>query len=185
MTAAEAASDAAGASALTDSRNELGGTAPACKLRMVMRGPRCLWLTSLALLLSSFAIASAGGCSDPAPAADPAPVCIDAGVDESCTPAYEPTYDALYANTFQRSCAASGVSCHASTGKQGGVDFSDAEAAYASLTKSKLVPGDPACSVLAQRIVSTNGQTRMPPGRSLSAGEQCAVLKWIKDGARR
>jgi Planctomycete cytochrome C len=151
-----------------------------------MRAARVFWPTAL-LLLSSFAVASAGGCSDPPPASsDPAPVvCLDAGIDESCTPAYEPTFDALYANTFQRSCASPGVSCHAETGKQGGVDFSAPEAAYAALTKNKLHAGDPACSVLVQRVVSTDGKTRMPPGRSLSAGEQCAVIQWVAKGAPR
>jgi hypothetical protein len=121
-------------------------------------------------------------CSDP-PAA-PAPVCLDAGVDPSCTPAYEPTYDALYTNTFQPSCASRGVSCHASTGKQGGVDFGDREAGYTGL-KSKVRAGEPECSVLVHRVLATSGMVRMPPGRSLDPGEQCAIIKWIADGAQR
>lgn len=134
----------------------------------------------MGILLSSF---TSSGCSEPA--TEPAPVCLDAGVlDESCTPAYEPTYDAIYANTFERSCAASGVSCHASTGKQGGVDFSNANAAYDGL-KSKLRAGQPECSILIHRVVSTTGKTRMPPGRSLPAGEQCAIIQWVKNGAKR
>jgi hypothetical protein len=123
-------------------------------------------------------------CSDPI-RAEPAPVCLDAGVDPSCTPAYEPTYDALYTNTFQPTCAASGVSCHASTGKQGGVDFGDREAAYAALATSKVRPGEPECSILVHRVIAKSGKVRMPPGRSLDAGEQCAIIKWIADGARR
>jgi hypothetical protein len=151
-----------------------------------MCGRRTFWIISSGFLLSSFGLTSSSGCSDPAPAApEPAPVCLDAGVDEACTPAYEPTYDALFANTFQQSCAASGVSCHAATGKQGGLDFSGPEAAYASLMNGKVRAGDPACSILVQRVLSTTGKTRMPPGRSLSKGEQCAIIQWVAGGARR
>ncbi len=136
--------------------------------------------TSTSLFIATTVLA---GCSDPASAA--APVCLDAGVDTSCTPAFEPTYEALYANTFQRSCVSTGVSCHTARGKQGGVDFSDPNAAYDALVASKVRSGDPACSVLVQRVLATTGETRMPPGRSLSAGEQCAIVKWVADGARR
>ena len=150
-----------------------------------MRRPRAF--TFFYLAISSFSIlSSSSACSDPAPAApEPEPVCLDGGVDTSCTPAYEPTYDALYANTFQRSCASPGVSCHASTGKQGGVDFGDPDAAYAALTKNKVRAGQPECSILVQRVIATDGKVRMPPGRSLTAGEQCAIIQWVAQGARR
>ncbi len=149
-----------------------------------MRGPRAFSFV-FHVVLSSLFLSSSSGCSDPASAQpEPEPVCLDAGVDTSCTPAYEPTYDALYANTFQRSCAASGVSCHASTGKQGGVDFGDPEAGYAGLTK-KVRAGRPECSVLVHRVIATDGKVRMPPGRSLTAGEQCAIIQWVAQGARR
>ncbi len=138
------------------------------------------------VMFSVSLLSSSSGCSDPAPAAsDPEPVCVDAGVDTSCTPPYEPTFDALYTNTFQRSCAASGVSCHASTGKQGGVDFGDPDAAYAALTKTKVRAGQPECSVLVQRVIATDGKVRMPPGRALTSGEQCAIIQWVAQGAHR
>lgn len=150
-----------------------------------MPGPRAISFLFFHAALSSFVLASASGCSDPAPASpEPEPVCLDAGVDTTCTPGFEPTYDALYTNTFQRSCAASGVSCHASTGKQGGIDFGDPDAAYAALTK-KVRPGQPECSVLVHRVIATDGKVRMPPGRSLPAGEQCAIIQWVAQGARR
>jgi hypothetical protein len=121
------------------------------------------------------------------PATDPAPFCLDAdaGVDPSCAPAYEPTYDALYDRTFRPSCAKSGVSCHASTGRQGGIDFDDREAAYVALTARKVEAGRPECSPLVQRVVATTGDVRMPPGRSLPAGEQCAIIRWVAGGAKR
>jgi hypothetical protein len=77
------------------------------------------------------------------------------------------------------------VSCHASTGRQGGIDFGNANQGYASLTKNAVRSGQPECSTLVHAVLSTDGKTRMPPGRSLSAGEQCAIIQWIANGARR
>lgn len=144
---------------------------------------------SCASIVTILALSSSAGCSsngsNGSSGGSSAPTCIDGGVDTSCTPSYEPTYDALYTKTFKPSCAASGVSCHAATGQQGGVDFDDPEAAYAALTQSKLLKGKPECSILVSRVVATDGKIRMPPGRSLSVGEQCAIIKWIAEGAKR
>lgn len=117
-------------------------------------------------------------------AADPI-VCLEAGSLPSCTPAYEPTYDNLYAATFQPSCAKSGFSCHSPEGHQGDLNFFDKEAVFAELVKHDIKAGNPECSPLAQRVVSTDGFQRMPPGKSLPAGEQCAVIEWIRAGAKR
>lgn len=136
---------------------------------------RWVWL-SLPLLV---------GCSDPNPSGNAPPPCLDGGIDLACTPAYPATYDALYTNTFQKSCAASGVSCHAATGRQGGIDFSNPDVAYTALTERVVKPGAPECSILVHRVISTNGKVRMPPGRSLPPGEQCAIIKWIAEGAHR
>ncbi len=124
------------------------------------------------------------GCSSGSPSE---PLCLDddAGVAPTCAPAYEPTYDALYDNTFKPGCAASGVSCHASTGRQGGIDFDDREASYTALTQNMLRAGRPECSIVVRRVIATDGKVRMPPGRSLPPGEQCAIIKWIADGAKR
>jgi hypothetical protein len=133
------------------------------------------WIVAVALLGGT-------GCSNSSP---PEPICLDAGVDTTCTPAYEPSYDTLYDKTFKPSCAASGVSCHASTGRQGGIDFDDREAAYKALSQNMIRAGQPECSVLVHRVIATDGKVRMPPGRSLPAGEQCAIIKWIAEGAKR
>jgi len=111
--------------------------------------------------------------------------CVPATYDASCTASYEPTYDAVFANTLKPSCAKSGVSCHASTGKQGGLDFEDAEGAFTALRRRAVVPGRPECSDLVRRLGATDGNVRMPPGRSLPAGEQCSVARWIERGAQR
>lgn len=140
---------------------------------------RAAWLWVAVGLLG----ASNAGCSPNG--SGPEPVCLDAGVDVTCTPAYEPSYDALFDRTFKPSCAASGVSCHASTGKQGGIDFDDRDGAYRALTQSMVRAGQPECSVLVHRVIATDGRVRMPPGRSLPAGEQCAIVQWIANGAKR
>lgn len=142
--------------------------------------------TRFFVIVAGIAIAagsSAVSCSDSKSGA--APVCFDAGITPACTPAYEPTWDALYANTLHQGCAFSGVSCHASTGRQGGVDFDDIDAAYSDVTRSKIVAGKPECSVLVQRLISTDDNVRMPPARALSEGEQCAIVQWIAAGAHR
>ena len=84
-------------------------------------------------------------------------------------------------------CAAKGVSCHASTGRQGGLAFEDADESYRLLVTERqaAVPGDPACSAIVARIMATDGNFRMPPGRSLDPGEQCSIIQWIANGAKR
>lgn len=141
-------------------------------------------MNPLTFVLSSLLAASAIGCSAPA-SARPEPVCLDAGVDTSCAPAYDPTYDAIYTNTLQRSCVSTGVSCHTSAGKQGGLDFSDPEAAFTALKERMGNARAPECSVVVQRVTATDPKVRMPPGRALTAGEQCAIVQWVAHGAHR
>jgi hypothetical protein len=112
-------------------------------------------------------------------------VCLEAGSLGSCTPAYEPTYDNLYANTFQPTCAKSGFSCHSPEGHQGGLNFFDKEAVYTQLLNRPVKPGNPECSNLVQRVISTDGFQRMPPGKSIAEGEQCAIIEWVRAGAKR
>ncbi len=112
-------------------------------------------------------------------------VCLEAGSLPACTPTYEPTYDNVYENTFQPSCAKSGFSCHSPEGKQGDLDFFDKEGVFAQLVKSDLRAGNPECSLLVQRVIATDGFVRMPPGASLPIGEQCAIIEWVRAGARR
>jgi hypothetical protein len=134
------------------------------------------------LALSFFFLSALLACPS---SSDTEPICIDAGVDPACTPPYEPSYSALFEKTLRPTCAKSNVSCHSSTGKQGGLDFDDVEASYATLTKRDVVVGRPECSPLVHRIVATDGNVRMPPGRSLDAPDQCAIVRWIVEGARR
>lgn len=123
-------------------------------------------------------------CSDDAPS--PAR-CTASDADAGCAPLYEPTFDQVFDKTLRPTCAASGVSCHSSRGRQGGLAFEDREESYALLTRENgpIVAGNPGCSAVSARIVSTNGKFRMPPGRSLDPGEQCSINQWIANGAKR
>jgi hypothetical protein len=110
-----------------------------------------------------------------------------------CTPAFDPTYDNLYSMVFEQRCGTSGTggSCHGSLGKQGGLDLSDPDAAYEQLLgnaggKRRVIPGDPSCSVLMERLESTDPNVRMPRGEAqLSPSVRCVVQTWIEDGAVR
>ena len=69
---------------------------------------------------------------------------------------------------------------------QGGLGFQNIDTAYRLLTERGVFKaGDPGCSEMAIRVSSTDSKIRMPPGLSLSAAEQCAIVRWIADGARR
>jgi len=138
--------------------------------------------SALVLLFLVLMLALAGCPSNPA---EEPIVCLEAGALPSCTPAYEPTYENVYARTFQPTCAKSGFSCHSPEGKQGGLDFFDKEAVFADMRKSSVRAGSPECSSLVQRLVSLDPFVRMPPGKSLEADQQCAVIQWIANGAPR
>jgi hypothetical protein len=144
------------------------------------------WLLALGAVASASSVVACG--DDPAPASVRA--CADvaaAKASPSCTPLYEPTYANVFDKTLKPTCAKSGVSCHASTGRQGGLAFDDADESHKLLleTTQAVRAGDPACSALVGRIVASDGKVRMPPGRSLEPSEQCSVIQWIASGAKR
>lgn len=132
-------------------------------------------------LLPMLALAA---CPGDDTAADPV-ICLEAGSLGSCTPPYEPTYDNLYTNTFQPTCAKTGFSCHSPEGRQGNLNFFDKEGVYKQLLNRPVKAGNPECSNLVQRVVSLDGYQRMPPGKSLPTGDQCAIIEWVRAGAKR
>jgi hypothetical protein len=73
----------------------------------------------------------------------------------------------------------------------GGLVFEDADASYALLLgetdgKRRVVPGDPGCSLLLERLTSDDPNVHMPPGpTSILPGEQCDIVQWISAGAKR
>jgi hypothetical protein len=115
---------------------------------------------------------------------DDGPSC--ATIDPACQPTYQPTFDNAFSRTFAPTCGVSGSSCHSSEGHQNGLILDDADQAYSLLLDGRVVPGDPSCSLLVERLESTDSSFRMPPGtRSLSAGDRCAIEQWIAAGAAR
>lgn len=113
--------------------------------------------------------------------------CSPSEANASCTPLYDPTFDQVWEKTLKPTCAASGASCHSSRGRQGGLAFEDKEESYTLITRENgpIVAGDPKCSEVVARIMATSGKVRMPPGRSLDVGEQCSIIQWIANGAKR
>jgi hypothetical protein len=135
----------------------------------------------LSALLLPCAIGAHVACSS-----DPPPAKCSTTADVGCAPLYEPTFDQVFTRTLKPTCAKSGASCHASTGKQGGLVFEDADTAYRLLMDRGVArAADPACATIVHRVTATDGNVRMPPGLSLPASEQCAIFRWVADGAKR
>ena len=105
-------------------------------------------------------------------------------VTTDCTPLYEPTFDNIHTKTLVPSCALSGASCHSSQGQQGGLALDDPDIAYSGIT-SRINAADPGCSVLFERLSSSEPAMVMPPGKPLPASEQCAIAQWVQAGAVR
>lgn len=128
------------------------------------------------------------GCSSSTP--EEAPQCVPVKAD--CAPLYEPSYEAVFARTLNPTCGVAGSSCHQSPGEgtKGGLAFDTPDVAYATLTDTKRTwrlvdPGNPGCSKIVYRISAHDLGMVMPPGRPLSAAEQCAITSWIAKGASR
>jgi Planctomycete cytochrome C len=156
-----------------------------------------VWRTATAAWLALCAI----GCGDgPGPAQDGgtagkgsdshclAPLALD------CQPAFMPTYQGIYDNLFSKTCGApgTGMSCHGPNGGQSGLFLSGVDQAYDDLLgkgpdhRARLVPGKPECSIIEQRLESTDPNFRMPVGSAaLPEGVRCAVRKWIAMGATK
>jgi hypothetical protein len=109
-----------------------------------------------------------------------------------CSPTFQPTYQAFYDNLLSRTCgaASTGSSCHSEEGAMAGLVLQDEDDAYDYLLGNvdghrRVVPFDPECSVLIQRLESDDPDFVMPVGAKLSEGQRCAVRKWIAAGAER
>jgi hypothetical protein len=110
-------------------------------------------------------------------------------VSSDCAPLYAPEFDEIFARTLQPTCAASGGSCHAPEGMQGGLAFADVDSSYAALVDggdaARVLAGDPGCSLVVRKLESTEADVQMPPGAPLSEQERCVMVQWIAGGAKR
>ncbi len=120
-----------------------------------------------------------------------APACVTPPPAD-CQSLYEPpAYQTLFDQTFHRTCGVGSGTCHTSDAAKGGLVFEDADTAYGLLLgttdgRKRVIPGNPACSLLMERIASTDPSFRMPPGDTpLSAAAVCSISKWIAGGAAR
>lgn len=145
------------------------------------RVARFVWAW-LALGLGALTLASSCSSNE-----EPPPlVCIDGGIDLACTPAYEPTFANVFAQTLQPRCGYGGAACHTVSGRQGGLVFAVADEAHDTLLKQYAVrPGRPECSPAVQRMLATDSLVRMPPGGGLEDEHKCAIAQWIAAGAPR
>jgi hypothetical protein len=125
-------------------------------------------------------------CSTPA---DPGPSCVT--LNTQCQPLYDPpAYSTIFSKIFQPSCAIGTGTCHTSDARKLGLYFENPAQAYQLLLgmtdgRARVLPNDPGCSILAERILSKDPAFRMPPGDApLLDGEICDIVKWLADGAK-
>jgi len=110
--------------------------------------------------------------------------CVE--VDLTCQPLYPPTFDQVYANTLRAKCGTDGSTCHSRDGRKAGLVLDDPDEAYRRLVDGgRVVPGEPSCSILIERVYAAASSLRMPPGRTLADAERCALLQWVAAGAPR
>jgi hypothetical protein len=121
---------------------------------------------------------------------EPPPACTM--VDANCMAGYPPTFDNVYKNTIKVSCGVDDNSCHSTAGHQGGLSFQEGEMqAYTALMQSsgldpsrkRVVPGDPACSLLIVRTEGVGKDYQMPKGDPLTPQARCALVQWVEAGA--
>lgn len=117
----------------------------------------------------------------------PGPECEAAGMCpvEAGGGTGEPTFPSIYAEILVPKCG--GMGCHDQE-PAGYVDMTSEEAAYQTLA-TKIVPGDPAASVLYQRLDTATCQPpcdTMPLGRPvLPDDDRARIRTWIEGGAAR
>jgi hypothetical protein len=120
------------------------------------------------------------------------PPCVS-GLSTACKPLYDPpVYQTIFDKIFHPTCATGVGTCHTSDAAKNGLVFENADDAYALLLGSnpgdhpRVLPGDPACSLVMKRLTSSDPNYHMPPGDiSLSPAEECTIVQWIANGAKR
>lgn len=111
-------------------------------------------------------------------------------LDAECAPAFAPTFDELFERQIEPRCNLGGGACHGSDEGQAGLSMLTADRAYDELLghagdRARVVPGDPECSILMQRLESRDADFGMPVGMQLLPGQRCQFQQWIENGAER
>jgi len=127
-----------------------------------------------------------GACTN-----DPPEACLST-LPATCSPELNPTYAEIFPKILQPRCGSSGPGCHGEQGRQGNLGLYEINEAYDALLghgpdgRARVLPGDPECSILMQRLETSDTVKRMPlGGTQLSAGARCAIQQWIEAGAPR
>jgi hypothetical protein len=141
--------------------------------------------------LLSLAPLVVAACTSSSPSS-PAPLACATDLPATCAATYDPPiFSTIHAKILKPTCASGTGTCHTSDAAKGGMVLEDADASYAALLGQngahvRVVPGDPACSLMVERLRATDPKYHMPPGsQSLSAGDLCTITKWIAGGAAR
>jgi hypothetical protein len=114
--------------------------------------------------------------------------CIQ-GLSPTCSTLYPaPTYDHLFTRTFTPKCNL--TNCHGPPNPGNGLAFDDEQHSYDLLLgnvggKVRVNPGAPSCSLLVERIESSDPNLIMPRGNPMTAAERCDIEQWIFMGAMR
>jgi len=140
------------------------------------------------LLMAAWTGVACGGDDD-----QPAPQCV-AALPATCTPDLDPNFDSLYTSVLSQRCGSndSGANCHSKNANaHSDLKLTDASSAYQALLGEnghapRVIPGDPHCSPLMERLETEDAARRMPYGENkLPAGLRCAIQQWIEKGAPR
>jgi hypothetical protein len=91
-----------------------------------------------------------------------------------------PTWPYVSAAITEPSCAIAG--CHDRATAAANLDFSTPDRGYSSVTRSLVIPFDPAQSRLTQ-LLRGKASPAMPPDRSLSGADLTLIDNWIRLGA--
>jgi hypothetical protein len=143
--------------------------------------PRCAGPQAALVLCGSILL----GCGD---SPEAAASCVT--LDAECRPLYDPpTFPVIFERILHPTCAQGFGTCHTADARMAGLAFEDEDEAHALLlgesgTQARVLPANPECSLLMQRLASTDPSFRMPPGPTpLLDSELCAIGAWIRRGA--
>lgn len=146
-----------------------------------------LRFTTLALVAGTVTLVA---CASPPPKKTETQ-CVS-GLRTDCSPLYDPAvFPTIFEKILHPTCAQGMGTCHTSDAAMGNLVMEDADDTYARLLgqydgRARVLPGDPSCSILVERLEADSADVRMPPGPTpLDAAARCDIVQWIANGAAR